>query len=312
MIRHRQLQALEAVLSSRTMTLAADRFCVTQPAMSRLIAQLESEVGFLLLRRERGRITLTPEGERFWGEAKRVLEAMQRLQAAANEIRDNSTSKIQIIALPGLIHPLVSKPIAEYAIEQPGVRVSIEAHDRDRIEEVMGRHQFDIGLAVAPVDVPPGFELTSLVVVPAVCILPVNHPLATKRVIGPEDLAGAPFVSYRRGSFLREYVDKLFSANGVQRALLYESPSAENVCELVASGVGVSIITASSLGTLPWAVTQRPFVPEISVEYVMLRPGERGRSREVERLAELIQIEAKAIGDKLTMAGNTQLESASL
>jgi DNA-binding transcriptional LysR family regulator len=86
MIRLRQLQALSYVLSSRTMTAAAELFGVTQPAMSRLIMQLEDEVGCKLLKRDRGRLRLTEDGERFYEKAEQVLLSMRELNGFSSTL----------------------------------------------------------------------------------------------------------------------------------------------------------------------------------------------------------------------------------
>src|SRR4051812_48983176 len=112
MIRIRQLEALNYVLSSRSMTAAAELFGVTQPAMSRMILQLEEEVGCVLLKRELGRVSLTEEGVRFYEKAERVLRDMHDLRSVAEGLRKDPRGHVRIISIYGLVNSLIPTAIA--------------------------------------------------------------------------------------------------------------------------------------------------------------------------------------------------------
>ena len=294
MIRLRQLQALEFVLASRTMTVAAELFGVTQPAMSRLITQLEDEVGCQLLIRERGHIALTAEGVQFYREAKNILASARQLMTVADELRKAPEVTIRIASMPGMVNDLIERAISAFTADHPQARISIEVQNRGQLEKIIETQRFDIALATLPINVSPSISITSLKVLPVVCIVPRSHSLARRRSLNAEDLRDAPFVSFRRGSLLRERVDELFGRLRIKRAMLYESHSAEIVCEMVAAGMGVAIIHPFLRLSSRYPFAVKRFTPEIMMEYAMLQRSLDNVGRHTEKLAQMIKAIASA------------------
>ncbi|MFN3157433.1 LysR family transcriptional regulator, partial [Marivita cryptomonadis] len=99
MLQHRQLEAFNAVMISGSTVRAAELMGVTQPAVSRLIAELEAAVRFGLFDRVRGRLVPTPEGKLFHREVEASFVGLDRLQNAAASIRDYGTGSIRIASL---------------------------------------------------------------------------------------------------------------------------------------------------------------------------------------------------------------------
>lgn len=292
MIRLRQLQALEFVLSSRTITVAAELFGVTQPAMSRLIAQLEDEVGCQLLSRARGHIALTAEGAQFYREAKNVLASARQLMTVVDELRKAPDAAIRIASMPGIVNGLIERAISTFSADHPHVRISIEVQNRGLLEKIIEAQSFDIALVTLPMNVPSSVGITSLKVLPVVCIVPRSHALARRRSLSAEDLQDVPYVSFRRGSLLRERVDELFGRLKIKRAMLYESHSTDIVCEMVAAGMGVAIIHPFLPLSSRYPLVVKRFTPEITMECAMLQPSLRNIGKNTEKLAQMI----KAVG----------------
>lgn len=286
MIRLRQLQALNYVLSSRTMTAASELFGVTQPAMSRLITQLEEEVGCQLLRRDRGRVRLTEEGVRFYEKAEQVLSTMRELGGIAESLRRDPKGEVRIVSIYGLVNSLIPTAIARFAAAYPKVRITIDMLNRARLEEVIHERQFDIALATLPVKSPPSITIDTLGSLPAICILPVKHPLAKRKVVTASDLAGIPFVSARRETLLRQRVDDVFDRLGIAREMLFECHNTEVMCQLVAAGLGVSIVHPFVRKPADNSFVNRPFEPAIRMEYAMFRQPRGEISNACEVLAE--------------------------
>jgi DNA-binding transcriptional LysR family regulator len=296
MIRLRQLQALEFVLSSRTMTVAAELFGVTQPAMSRLISQLEEEVGCQLLRRERGRFRLTAEGARFYDEAEKVLIATRRLNGVAESLRKDTKGSVRIVSMHGLINNLIHRTLASFSTEHPNVRISIDTLNRARLEEVIQEMQFDIAFATLPVRAPASLTIDSLAALPAICIVPARHPLARKKIIEAHQLEGVPFISERQETLLRSRVDAVFDKLNIHRSMQFECHNTETICDMVAAGMGVSIVHPFIKTSRDHAYVERPFQPNILLEYAMITAPKGRISRHAELLARRVLAEAKDLG----------------
>jgi DNA-binding transcriptional LysR family regulator len=303
-IRLRQLQALSYVLSSRTMTAAADLFGVTQPAMSRLIMQLEDEVGCKLLKRDRGRVRLTEEGERFYEKAEQVLLSMRELNGFSTTIRHDPKREVRIVSIYGLVSNLIPTAIAAFSADHPKVRIAIDVLNRSRLEEVINERSFDIAMATLPVRSPSSLTIDSLGALPAICILPNKHPLTRKKVIDALDLAKYPFVSARRETLLRQRVDEVYDRLGIARQLQFECHNTEVMCQLVAAGYGVSVVHPFVQSRIDNDLVCRPFQPIIRMEYALFRqpPGES--SAAADTLAKYILAETRTIGIPVAFKAN--------
>lgn len=301
MIRMRQLQALSYVLSSRTMTAAAELFGVTQPAMSRLIAQLEDEVGCKLLKRDRGRLRLTEDGERFYERAEQVLVSMRELSGFSATLRRDPTGEVRIVSIYGLVNNLIPTAIAAFSADHPKVRLAIDVLNRSRLEEVIQERSFDIALATLPVKSPASMTIDTLGALPAICILPKGHPLSKRKVVHADELAKYPFVSARRETLLRQRVDEVFDRQSVRRQLQFECHNTEVMCQLVAAGFGVSVVHPFVHRRVESPFICKPFQPAIRMEYAMFRkpPGES--SPAADALAKYIKLETGRLGIPISL-----------
>jgi DNA-binding transcriptional LysR family regulator len=278
------------------MTAAADLFGVTQPAMSRLIMQLEDEVGCKLLTRDRGRVRLTEEGERFYEKAEQVLLSMRELNGFSTTMRHDPKREVRIVSIYGLVSNLIPTAIAAFSADHPKVRIAIDILNRSRLEDVINERTFDIALATLPVKSPASLTIDNLGILPAICVLPNKHPLSRKKVIDAQDLADYPFVSARRETLLRQRVDEVYDRLGIARQLQFECHNTEVMCQLVAAGFGVSVVHAFVQNRADGAFACRPFQPTIRMEYALFRqpPGESGAAADT--LAKYILAETRSIG----------------
>lgn len=296
MIRLRQLQALSYVLSSRTMTAAAELFGVTQPAMSRLITQLEEEVGCKLLKRDRGRLRLTDDGERFYEKAEVVLRSMRELNGFSSSLRHNPKAEVRIVSIYGLVSNLIPTAIAAFSADHPQIRIAIDVLNRSRLEEVIHERAFDIALATLPVKSPASMTIDTLGALPAICIVPQRHVLSRKKTVEANEIAKYPFVSARRETLLRQRVDEVFERLSIPRNLQFECHNTEVMCQLVAAGFGVSVVHPFVQKRADVAFVCRPFMPSIRMEYAMFRrpPGDSSKAADI--LAQYIMAETHQIG----------------
>ena len=97
-MRMHNLRALSLVIETGTVTKAAERLFLTQPQVSRLISELEDELGFVCFSRKGRALVPTKEGIRFYAEAKRILMGFDEIPGIAEDIRLNRGKKLNIVA----------------------------------------------------------------------------------------------------------------------------------------------------------------------------------------------------------------------
>jgi len=273
----RQLEAMRAVVARGTTTHAADVLGLTQSAVSRLIMQLEAELGVSLFERRHGRLLLTPEGQHVFDVAQRVLDGVDQLSATARDVRTLRSGALRIISMPALAYGLLPETIRRVTRRYTKVKISVEVGGRAELEEGLSKGRYDLGLATLPVG-QEAIDIEPLCAIDAVCVLPPGEPLAGQSEIAVEDLAGAPFISIDPRTMLRFRTDELFGRAGVKRKLSIEAQSSMMACALVGRGLGVSVVHPFIAATFGPQIVARPFKPALRLEYGLLFPSGQRRS----------------------------------
>jgi len=261
----RQIEAFKAVVEAGTVNRAADVLCISQPAVSKLIAGLERAVGFALFDRVRGRLVATAEGMALYEEVYRTFLGIASIGRAAEAIRTQRQGHVAIGVMPALSTGFIQRVLARFLAGRPEVRVSIHARSSQFIVDGLANRQLDLGL-VAGLPEHPLLRCEPLVRRDAVCIVPAGHRLAAAAAVRAEDLAGEPFVSLGEGSATRRRIDELFAGLGIERQLRVEASSAQTLAGLVAEGLGVSLIHPLFLEDRHGRVAAKPFRPAVPME----------------------------------------------
>jgi DNA-binding transcriptional LysR family regulator len=288
----RQIEAFKAVVESGSVSRAAEVLRISQPAVSKLISHFEYAVGFAVFDRVRGRLVPTTEGMMLYREVDRVFAGIQQITRSAEAIRSLKQGQLMVGVMPALAGGFFQDVAAEFLRERPDVRLTVHARSSQFIADWLVNKQLDIGFANIPLD-HPLLECEVLARNPLVCLLPNDHPLATRDTIRPEDLAGEPFISFGESSVTRTRVDQLFEERGIQRIMRIEATTAPAVCEFVIRGVGVSL--CDRLPAEPWAgrLALRRFEPRIMLDLVMALPPNHRNAALSTALAETARRVAK-------------------
>ncbi|MEX0693182.1 MAG: LysR substrate-binding domain-containing protein [Rhodospirillales bacterium] len=278
----RQIEAFRAVMLTGTMVQAANALYISQPAVSRLIADLERDLGYLLFNRTRGRLQPTEEGNALYVEVQRSFVGLAQVETAARAIGRDSSGVLRMAVMPSLSGEPLTRAISNYARDNPDVAFEIEVRPRRQVIESIAAQQYDIGVTTLPSDM-PGIEILQLSEGNALCVLPKDHPLATRSVIHARDLEGESFVSFPNDTLFRIRVDRIFDELKVPRRMRFEVRTAEIACNLVAEGAGVSIVgTWEVPASKRKGLVMRRFEPALTIKIGALVPAHRPSSRRVE------------------------------
>lgn len=292
MISHRQLEAFHAVVTMGATTRAAEILGVSQPAISRLIKQLEYSTKLKLFERIRGRLVLTREGLLFHTEVNRAFHTLGRLGAVAEDIRNYRAHTLKVGALPALSFSFLPSVIGEFHKKYPKTMINLEPTNSDMVRDLVAAGQLDVGFAADEIDI-SGVFAEQFAMPPAVCILPRGHNLAQKAVIGPEDLADQPFISLSRTDTARRRIDKLFDHKHVTRNIVAETHFALTICQFVQQGMGVGLINPYCLDSVsPESVIVRPFLPKITFKTLMIYAPESPITGAVETFRDIAHEQA--------------------
>jgi DNA-binding transcriptional LysR family regulator len=272
----RQLEAFHAVMLSGSVTAAAERLHLSQPAVSRLIGDLERSVGFRLFHRAKGSpLRATPEAESFHQEVERSFLGIEALARVANDIRTVRSGNLRIACLPALATGFLPEVIRDFLAAYPAIRVNLQSRSSTTVRQWVAAQQFDLGLAT-PSQNATGLRIEPFLSLPGVCVLPPGHRLKRKDVITPQDLAGESFVSLALEDPSRAKIDRIFDDAKVERNLRIETQYAMTIGGFVMRGLGSSILNpVSARDFAPHGVLIRRFEPEVRFEYILCMPEHR-------------------------------------
>lgn len=300
MLKTSSLDALRAFVECGSVSLAAVRLGRTQPQVGRLLAALEEELGFPLFSRAGRRLSLTPEGRRFYQQAERVLAGHDDLSRLAAQIRtDAGDSHLRVLTAPQVASVLLGEALAEMARRRPDFSASIDSRVRLDAEAVVAQEHFDLGVTVPPL-LHPSLQVEPLCEVEAVIAMRRNHPLAAHVRITLADLPGQDMIGTHPRSTLRQHLEPLCREAGFQPRFRFEATNGVVACQMAAAGLGIALSDpfVARSASAPGLVIRR-FVPAIPLPYGLFYPIWQPRSETVAQFAALVSKTARRLAGTL-------------
>ncbi len=272
---HRHIEVFRAVITAGSVTAAAALLHTSQPTISRELARLEQLLGYALFERQRGRLKATARALALFDEVQRSYQGLERVVNRAMELGRAEGERLNLLCLPALAHALLPAACRALLDEHPAASLNVTPQESPLLEEWMSAQRFDLGLSEAT-QAPPGTELTPLLSLDEVCVLPARHRLAAKRKLGPSDFAGEAFVSLAADDPYRQQIDAVFAQAGVERRLTVETPSAVAVCAMVEKGLGLAVVNPlTALACASERLAVRRFSVSLPYRISALRPLHR-------------------------------------
>lgn len=254
----------------RTVTGAAEMLEITQPVVTRLIADLEERIAVPLFKREKGRLAPTPEAALLFEDVHQSLMGIERIANAASNIKGLKLTRLEIAAAPAMALSFLPRAIASFTKEHPETLVSLQTQSTATVIDMVQSGRCDLGFAMLPMRKTRHGNSEVLVSGKMVGVVPVDHRLASRKVLHPEDFEGEGFVSLAPLVEARTRIDALMLSHGVQRRINVETQLSSAIIKLVEAGLGLSIIeplTASAYtgGLLKFIQVEPELVADFSI-----------------------------------------------
>lgn len=147
----RAIEAFVAVVSCGSMTAAAKMLGISQPAVTRMVRDLEANVGFDLFQRNGPVISTTGRGLQFYEESQRVIANLTQLSHRAQAIRDGRISAVDIAATPTMASGLVAPILSRLGDALPDL-IHIESTSAERVVSALRQRTADLGLSAFPLE----------------------------------------------------------------------------------------------------------------------------------------------------------------
>ena len=283
------LRAFRAVMEVGSTSAAADLLGRTQPQLSRLVSQLENEIGFPLFDRERRALVPTSRAHAFYQQVIRALDGLDNIKQVGEELRMEADAQLRVIAPPYASYTVLPEALARYRQTHPNSQFSLELVTRSSMGRWLSFHNFDIGIASLPFDA-PSISSIPLAEVDTVVVMHPNHPLAAKKRIPVEELGKHPFVALNNFTLIRRQLDRVLYEAEVKLQLAGETDTGLSACQLVAEGLGISVIDRLWLDAMsPGELVHRPWDPGVRSSFGLIHPSSVPLGRSARAFADILQ-----------------------
>lgn len=272
----RHIDIFHAVMTTKSLTDAAQLLHTSQPTVSRELARFEKILGFRVFDRIKGRLHPTEQGLRLFEEVERSYYGLERISRAAESIRQFQHAQLAITCLPAFAQSLLPAVCRTFHAQYPDVNFEIAPQESPLLEEWLSAQRYDLGITEHQLT-PPGTLQETLLTLSEVCVLPESHPLCSKSVLTPADFAQQNFISLSVADSYRQKIDTLFSEKQIPRRMIMETHSAASVCAMVREGLGVSVVNPLTAMDCS-GICVRPFSEDIPFTVSLIRPLHRPHS----------------------------------
>lgn len=267
MLTHRQVEAFRAVMLTGRVTAAAEMLRITQPAVTRLIRDLQTATRLRLFQRQGSRLLPTSEANALYLEVERSFVGLDRIGRAARELQQHKVGVLRIACLPALVNGYLPRFLATFLADRPDIQVTLFGMPTVSVLDWIASGQCDIGFAELPID-HPLVRKEPLPVVQVVAAIPSGHALARKSALQVTDLDGQALIGFTPTTILCDRMDRLFAQAGVQPSRRVETPLSMIACAFVAAGLGIALVDPFTGREFARSgVETRTFTPRIDVEF---------------------------------------------
>lgn len=286
-----ELRYVVALAQERHFGRAAQKCFVTQPTLSLAVAKLEDELGVPLFERNKTEVLVTPAGAAVVEQARRVLDEVSRIPALAKGSQDPLSGPLRLGVIPTIGPYLLPELVPALRKRAPNMPLAIEENFTANLAPMLRDGEIDAALIALPFNV-PGVKTRALYEEPFSVVVPVGHAWAKKKRVGPDELSGEELLVLNAGHCFRDQVleacpGQANTANPDNRS----GSSLETIRNMVASGLGVSVLPALALQTRYGSklVKQIPFTaPAPSRKVAVAWRTTFARTPAVEALAEAV------------------------
>lgn len=280
----RQLKLFSAIYETQSVSKAAERLFISQPAASKMLATLEEHVGYQLFRREGGRLRPTPEAHLLSEEIAEVLHGFDRLNLSFRHAGTGMRGGVRLAAVPGPAMGFLPVIVQKFQADWPETNCTLKTRNAASVREMIETGQADIGITDMGI-ASPKYDTFS-VELECRCAINSAHPAATEQVLSPTVLNGSNWITF--GSEHETFHD-LLSAHKEQNIGFRSNLTVDSSVQVLLmvelnSGVGLvdplsaKLVQGSQHVRFP-EVLLKPFEPRITESYDIISVNSRPMSQ---------------------------------
>jgi LysR family transcriptional regulator, low CO2-responsive transcriptional regulator len=287
-MRYVQLRAFHHVAVHGGFSKAAAALGLSQPAISDQVRRLEEEYDVTLIDRQRRSIALTPQGRKLLDITRRMFLAEEEASGLLSEAQILRKGTLRVVA-DSAYHVL--KVLAGFRAAYPHIGVSVHAGNSEQVLQRLYRYEADVGVLG---EVPRSRNLRTLRLSsePIVAFVAREHRLARTSTVTLAELCAEPLVLREQGSKTRQNFEVQASARGLVPNIAIEAEGREAVREIVATGIGVGVVSRAEFGADPRLVALPIGDCDMRMEEALICLNERAASKLIEAFFAIAEADA--------------------
>lgn len=246
-----QLNTFVTVMNEGSMTAAADKLYLTQPAVSQQIRNLEEDLGVELLVRGVRSIKMTPQGEVLYEYAKKIIHLTQQAEIAIKSIGNQMKGQLRIGSLNSIGLHLMSPIVGRLMRHNPDLKLKIEYDTGEELIKGFKKGLYDV-LIIPDVKMEFSTELDGVeqkfLAKEEMWLVGTNKDEKMPQQISSKDLGAFPIVNFAEEfpGFNRLLADKL-TDQGVKYSNIFESANVGTLKRVIEAGLGWGFLPAHSI-----------------------------------------------------------------
>lgn len=236
------LEYLVEVIRQGSFSKAATVLHITQPSISKMIQNLENELGVVLINRNTKPLELTDAGQAVIKQAQEIVSLFQNLTLELDEVTNLKKGKMRI-GIPPIAGSSIFPPLlGEFNQLYPNIQLQLFEFGSKRIEQGIHDGSLDIGIVCSPPAKSDVLESFSFVEDPLQVIVHPHHPLAASQIVDFAALSNEPFVLYNEDFSLYDQIIERCRLAGFQPRIICQTSQREFMTQMVAANLGVALL----------------------------------------------------------------------
>lgn len=292
-----QLEAFSAVMTIGSVTGAGRSLGRSQPAVSKAIQDLESEIGYALFDRNGPRVTPTDRAFLLYEEVERSLVGLRTIKERAAEIGRDRLQAIHLVATAALASTIA--PAALQLVREQGGTLPEHIHLRsasaEQVVHSVLHRTVNLGLTSLPI-AHRGLDLHWIGEAPCVAVMRADSPLANCSEISAQDLRDSRVITLSNRYRLRQRIDEALCRDGAPLNVAMETNTSFNAIMAVRAGLGVALVEPmTALGMPIDGLTVRPLAVHVPFYFGVVTPYGKPNDSVIDSLIGALETAARNI-----------------
>lgn len=302
-MRLRHLEIFNAVMLTGSASGAARLLRISQPAVTKMLAQAEDQAGFRLFGHGGGRLVPTAEAQALFGLSRKAFSALEEVRQLARNLRESRAGRIRIATIPALSMGVLPLAVQRFLAAHPGVGCEVATHHTHEIIQNLLHHELDVGFAF---NVPQHEAIRSEIIAHGRMVAVAAGQEAGGPPITLRALAAGPFIGLDQADPLGSLLHGACQKAGVELNVVVRVQTYHTALQMVGAGVGVAVVDLYTALAAHGTVTLRDLDPPLPFTLHALTARSRPSGHLVDRFVAHLKAAEREVARAWRQPGQVQ------